>query len=71
LSTVRATVASTGPDKRVDDRSGMHRRGEACRGENDLEFVADPDHAGPADCRSRRTENAIDQQLSDVIAIGH
>ena len=39
-------------DKRVDDRTGMHRCGETRCGEDDLELIADADDSGAADCRS-------------------
>jgi hypothetical protein len=42
---------------------------EACRREDDLVFVSDPNNARAADGSTRRPHNRIDEQIRDVIAV--
>ncbi|HVC40482.1 MAG TPA: hypothetical protein VND54_00735 [Candidatus Saccharimonadales bacterium] len=57
-------------DQCVNDGTGMDRWWKACGGEDDLEFVADPDNSSAADSRSCRTDDGIDKEFGDVVTIG-
>jgi hypothetical protein len=58
-------------NERVNDCPGVNYWRETRRCENDLEFVADADYSAAGDSGTFCTDDGVDQQVSDVEAVGN